>query len=342
VKKTALVTGASGFLGSHLCNELVKRGYYVRAFVRSARKSILLKQLGLELFHVDLVTENLPEHAFQGVDVVFHLAAVYRTEGHKEKYFFDVNVRGTEKVLKAARDAGVSHFVHCSTVGVLGEIKGGLATESSPYNPADFYQVSKMEGEKLALQFSKENGLPLVVIRPSAIYGPGDYRLLKLFRAIDRGVFWMVGSGENYYHLIFVKDLVDGMILASEHDKAVGEVFIMAGNEPVQVKELVKALSEVLGRSVPKRSVPILPVMLVAKMTRAICLPLKIEPPIYPRRLGFFTKSRAFDITKARTVLGFSPKVDDRSGLAITAEWYWSMNLLRNYLGGRVVEAGET
>lgn len=326
--KTAFVTGASGFTGSHLCRELVRRGYTVRALVRSTSKLEALKGAGAQLVYGDLACEDLPAGLLKDVDYVYHVAAVYRKEGIPRQRFFDVNAGGTERLLKAALEEGVSRFVHCSTVGVLGDVKNGPASESAPYNPGDAYQASKAEGEGLALSYWKDYGLPVTVVRPGAIYGPGDLRFLKLFRSIERGLFWMIGQGENYYHLVYIDDLVEGMIMAGECRQAVGEVFILAGEGPVKVKDLVRMIADALGRPLPRRRVPVRPVMLAAVVLPKICAPLKVEPPLYPRRLDFFIKNRAFDTSKARRLLGFSPKVDLRAGLALTAEWYRRNNYL--------------
>jgi nucleoside-diphosphate-sugar epimerase len=327
-KQLALVTGATGFTGSHLTRRLVGAGINVRVLVRPSSDLMLLNGLKVETIFCDLATEMIPPIAMEGVDTVYHIAAAYRRESLPRQYFFDVNSNGTERMLKAALHAGVTRFVHCSTVGVLGEIKNPPATETSSYCPADVYQESKMEGERKALEYIKEHDLPGVIIRPGAIYGPGDTRLLKLFRAIDRGYFWMIGNGENFYHLVYIDDLIDGFILAGEQKEIEGEIFIIAGNTPIKVKELVRLIAEILERPVSQRRVPISPVKLAAIIAERTFRPLGIEPPLYTRRLDFFVKTRAFDISKARKILGYSPKIDLRTGLTRTIEWYRHNNLL--------------
>lgn len=326
--KTAFVTGASGFTGSHLCRRLVERGDQVRALVRRNSKTAALNGLDVQVVYGDLADGSLPADALRGVEVVYHVAAAYRTERVPDRYFFDVNADGTSLLLNAARHADVGRFVHFSTAGVLGDIKTPPATETAPYNPHDVYQESKLQGELRALATFREGALDGVVVRPTGIYGPGDTRFLKLFRAIDKGVFWMIGRCNPLFHLIYIDDLVDGAILASEREEAIKEVFILGGEEYVTIRQLAEAIAEVLGRSVSHRHVPIWPVMLAARACQRLCRPLGIEPPIYPRRLDFFTVNRAFDITKAKRVLGFQPKVDLKTGLARTADWYRQRNYL--------------
>lgn len=322
MSKQVFVTGASGFTGSHLCKKLVAKGHAVKALVRSTSKTDNLKQMGVEPVLGDLSNLNAMNGVLAGVDVVYHIAAAYRQEGISKEQFYKVNVDGTRAMLEAAKAANVRRFVHCSTVGVQGEIENPPAKESDPYKPGDHYQESKTEGEKLALAYFKENVLEGVVVRPVGIYGPGDTRFLKLFKFINNGKFRMIGSGEVLYHLTFVEDLVEGIILAGEKPEAVGQVYAIGGEEYVTLKELVALIAEVLDKPAPTRSMPLKPVYWASAVCEAVCRPLGIEPPLYRRRLDFFTKDRAFDISKAKQDLGYAPKVPLKEGLAVTANWY--------------------
>jgi nucleoside-diphosphate-sugar epimerase len=329
--RTVFVTGASGFTGSYLCKHLVERGDRVRALVRSTSKLDLLKNVGVELVYGDLVngaTREALATKLKGVEVIYHVAAAYRTEGVPRKYFWEMNVEGTHKLLDAAVLANVNRFVHCSTVGVQGEIKNPPATEETPFSPGDVYQQSKMEGELLARRFFQEHHFPGTVIRPVGIYGPGDTRFLKLFKFIYNGKFRMLGSGRVLYHLTYVEDLVHGIVLAGEKTEAVGEVFTIGGKEYLPLSELVARIAKILNVAVPRGRLPVWPVWLAGLLCEMACHPFGIEPPIYRRRVDFFIKDRAFDISKARRLLGYEPQVDLDTGLRRTAEWYLAQGLL--------------
>ena len=328
--KTVLVTGANGFTGSYLCKGLLERGDRVRALVRRSSDVSLLHKLEVEYVHADLANGDLTtlRAAMRGVDIVYHVAAAYRKEGVPPDYFRKVNVEGTHNVLDAAARAEVGRFVHCSTVGVQGEIKHPPATEESPYSPGDVYQDSKLEGEKLARDFFRENNLPGTVVRPVGIYGPGDMRFLKLFKFVNNGKFRMLGNGQVLYHLTFVEDLVSGIILAGDLEQSIGEVFTIGGSEFTTLQELVRRLAVVLKVPVPQKRFPVWPVYYAGWMCELLCRPLGIEPPLYRRRVDFFIKDRAFDISKARRMLGYQPKVDLDNGLKITADWYRAQGLL--------------
>jgi len=284
--------------------------------------------LGIEIVFGDLLKKDTLPAAVEGIDTVYHIAAVFREQNVPHQYFFDVNVGGTKNLLEAARDASVRRFVHCSTVGVQGEIKNPPAKETDPYGPGDYYQQSKVEGEKLALKFFKENSMEGVVFRPVGIYGPGDTRFLKIFKFVNGGQFRMIGNGKVLYHLTFVKDLAAGIILCGEKPEAVGEIFTIGGNEYVPLTELIQLIAAALEVPVPRKRVLLWPVYLGAVICETLCYPLRIKPPLYRRRLDFFTKDRAFDISKAKRLLGYEPKVDLKTGLKITADWYRQNNLL--------------
>jgi len=328
MNKKVLVTGATGFTGSHLAEELISQGYQVRALARPKKDTRNLEKMGIEIAPGNLTEKDSLAAAVAGIDTVYHIAAVYREQNVPHQYFFDVNVGGTKNLLEAARDARVRRFVHCSTVGVQGEIKNPPAKETAPYGPGDYYQQSKLEGEKLALEFFKQNPIEGVVFRPVGIYGPGDTRFLKIFKFVNSGSFRMIGRGNVLYHMTFVKDLARGIILCGERKEAVGEIFTLGGNEYVPLSKLIQLTAEALGVPVPTKKMPLWPVWTASVICEALCYPLRISPPLYRRRLDFFVKDRAFDISKAKKMLGYNPQVDLATGLKITGDWYKANKLL--------------
>lgn len=328
MNRRAFVTGASGFTGRHLCRMLIDKGYTVSALVRKSSDTSSLTALGVKTVVADLSDAFSLNGSLNQTDVVFHVAAAYRQEGISREQFWKVNVDGTRFLLEQARENGIKRFVHCSTVGVQGEILNPPAKESDPYNPGDHYQESKMEGEKVALGFFEKYQMPGVIVRPVGIYGPGDTRFLKLFKFINNGKFRMIGSGDVLYHLTYVEDLVTGMILAGEKSAAVGRIYTIGGNEFLTLKELVALIADVLEKPVPSRRLPLKPVYMVAALCEAVCRPLGIEPPLYRRRLDFFTKDRAFSIEKAKNELGYRAQVSLREGLARTAKWYKEQGMI--------------
>ncbi|MCW8848400.1 MAG: NAD-dependent epimerase/dehydratase family protein [Melioribacteraceae bacterium] len=324
----ALVTGANGFTGSYMVRNLLKNGYTVKGLVRKTSNLDLIKDLDIELVYADLAKDEITEEIMDGIDVVYNVGAAFRIEGVPDSYFWDVNVKGTKKLLEAAKKAGIKKFIHCSTVGVQGDIKNPPAKEAHPNNPGDYYQKSKLEGEQLALEFFKKEGLKGTVVRPVGIYGPGDTRFLKIFKFINNGKFRMIGDGNVLYHLTFVEDLVEGFRLAGEKEEANNEVFTIGGNGYLTLRELVDKISKILDKPTSKKSIPVWPVWIAGALCELVCKPFGISPPIYRRRIDFFIKDRAFDITKAKTMLGYNPTTTLEEGLAKTAAWYKEKNLI--------------
>jgi dihydroflavonol-4-reductase len=316
------LTGASGYTGGHLLRRLLRDGKRVAALVRAQSVTAWLRESGAELVEGDLRDEAALARLVADAETVIHVAAVYRTAGHPDSYYREVNLDGTLRLLEAAHRSGVSRFVHTSTVGVHGDVAEGEDDETSPFRPGDIYQETKAEAERLALAFHRERGLPVSVVRPGAIYGPGERRLLKLFRAIARGRYAIVGSGRPRYHLVYIDDLVDGFLLAAERPEAVGEAFILAGPRHVSQRELAEIIARQTGGRVLPFRIPAGPIQWAGDLCQAVCVPLGLEPPLHRRRVDFWTKSRAFSIAKARRLLGYAPKVDVEEGVARTAAWY--------------------
>ncbi len=290
--------------------------------MRAGSETPALAATGARLVRGDLADSAALRQLVDGADAVLHVAAVYRTAGHPDVYYREVNVRGTERLLEAAAAAGVGRFVHTSTVGVHGHVERPPADETAPLAPGDIYQATKAEAETLALDFHRKRGLPVVVVRPGAIYGPGETRLLKLFRAIARGRYAVVGSGRAFYHPVYIDDLVAGFLLALERREAVGEALIVAGPRYVSQDELAALVARATGGHVWPFHVPAWPLQAVGALCEAACVPLGLEPPLHRRRVDFWTKSRAFTIAKARRLLGYEPRVDLEEGLARTAAAY--------------------
>ena len=322
----ALVTGGTGFTGGQLCKRLVEQGHQVRTIARKPETAAHLKRMGVEVIPGDIQDLATALNATAEVEQVYHLAAVFRKEGVPRRTFWDVNVTGTENLLKASLSNDVAKFIHCSTVGVHGAIERPPATEGTPYHPGDHYQESKTEAEKIAIRYMQR--IPMTVVRPAGIYGPGDLRFLKLFKAIHHRRFWMIGNGDVFYHLTYIDDLVDGILLCGSRSEALGRVYIIAGNEYVTLNTLVGLISETLSVNPPKRHIPFWPVYTLGFACELICKPLGINPPLYRRRVDFFRKHRAFDISKASKELGFEPKTDLKTGISLTAEWYRQQGLL--------------
>jgi dihydroflavonol-4-reductase len=316
-----LVTGATGFTGGHLARFLAGTGDRVRVLVRPEKRALVDTRI-FDIVEGDLRDLDAVKRAAEGVDLVYHIAAIYRQAGLRAAEYRAVNAAAAGSVIEAARAGGARRVVHCSTVGVHGDVEHPPANEDAPLRPGDVYQATKLEGERIARETAAKTGLEVVIARPTGIYGPGDRRLLKLFRGVARRRFVTLGDGRIYYHLTYVDDLAAGFRLCGTVAAAAGRTYILAGGEVTTLNELVSLIAEEASVPPPRLHLPVWPFWAAGALCEALCTPLGLEPPIYRRRVDFFTKSRAFDITRARQELGYSPAVGLREGIRRTLEWY--------------------
>ena len=325
-----LITGGTGFIGSRLALRYLEGGHQVHVLgqVNTAAESTnrdSLEAAGAVVVLGSITDSTLLEDVVSGAQLVFHLAAAQHEMNVPDERFDGVNVDGTRKVLEASSRAGVKRFVHGSTIGVYGPAEG-VVDEATPCRPDNIYGRTKLEGELVALGY--RDRLPVTVIRIPEVYGPGDRRLLKLFRAIERGHFFVVGHGENMHHPAYVDDVVDGLSLAAANPSAVGEILGLAGPKPVSTNEMVRDISLALERPRPRLRAPMAPFAAMAVILELTLRPLGVQPPLHRRRLDFFRKSFVISADKARRLIGFSPQVGFAEGARLTALWYQEMGFL--------------
>jgi dihydroflavonol-4-reductase len=319
-----LVTGASGYTGTVLVKKLVAQGASVRAIARKSSNLTPFEGLSVEWIRGDVFDPATIAQAIQGIEYVIHVAAAYREAKITDETYHKVHIESTKLLAQGLLKApSFKRFVHVSTVGVHGHIDEPPADETYRFSPGDVYQRTKAEAEIWIRDFASANHFPISVVRPAAIYGPGDKRLLKVFKMASKPIFPLFGRGQGLYHLIHVDDLTDIFILAALHPAAAGEVFIAGNAAPSRLQDIARTIADEIENS-KMRFVrfPAWPLFLAADMCEAICKPFGIEPPIYRRRVAFFTKDRAFNTGKLKNLLGYSNRIGVEEGLRSTAQWY--------------------
>jgi len=307
---------------------LHKRGHGVVALVRSPEKVQALADAGIRTKVCDVTDPDSLRSAFRGVDGVFHLAALFNCPEASMDDYRSVNVGGTRNVLEAALACNVKRVVHCSTVGVAVSNGNPPFCEATPYSPPswDKYETTKCEAEQLALDFERRTRLPVVVIRPAQVYGPGDRGKVKFYRMVKKGM--IVNPGGTRKHLIFIDDLCRAFELAMEKDGITGEIFIIAGDKPIALVDLVAIVARALGVPRPKVILPALAMTGLCIVTEAICNLIKIRPLLFRRSMDFFTRSVEMNGQKAKRSLGFQNHVDVEAGVARTLGWYKESGLI--------------
>lgn len=325
-----LVTGGSGFTGRHLVTRLVDEGHRVTVLdVEGSPAARDLERRGARLVLGSVTDAEVAERAVEDQELVYHLASAFRDIYAPDEVYWAVDVEGTRLLLEAAGRAGVRRVVHVSTQGVHGSLAETPGDEDSPIAPRDYYCYAKYRGEQVCQEFI-ERGADVVIVRPTSIYGPGDvHGWLKLFRMVQKGRFLMIGSGRTLNHPVFVENVVDCLQRAAAVPEAKGRTYLAGDAEAVTLEELVRLIAHVLGVRLRIVRFPSYRLAwLGAAAVEVACKPLGISPPIFRRRLSWFRTNRAFRIDRARQELRYAPRVDLRTGLARTAEWYREQGLL--------------
>jgi len=315
----AVVTGANGFMGLHLVRAQLASGARVRAVDRQRDRLDALKaDPALEVFQADITDLEAMKTIVSGADVVFHLASAHLAVSLGEEAYWRVNRDGARDLFRLCAAAGVGRFVHCSTVGVYGEITAPPADETTPCHPDLIYEKSKLAGEQAVQAEAQRVGLPLVVIRPVWVYGPGCPRTEKLFRSLRRGTFAYIGSGRSLRHCIHIDDFTQACALCAVRPEAVGEVFIIGDAGAITLRELLDNMAAAAGCRPPWLHVPLALVRPLFAAVEWLFQRLKREPPVSTRTLKFFTNNTAFSIAKARKRLGFEPRFGIAEGMRRT------------------------
>lgn len=317
------VTGATGFIGAHFVERALGAGHSLTGLYRSDgprhRACIAhLRDRGAHLQRGDILDVGSFADAMNGADCVCHFAAAFREPGADEVLFSRSNIAGTANVARAAAVRRVRRFVLCSTAGIYGQRVDGVIDESRPAQPWNSYERSKLAAEAEARSAAASSAMEYVILRPSAVYGPRDERLLKLFRSVAKGRFPLFGRGEGRRHMIYVSDLAEAFLRACTAPSAANQELIVAGPKAVPLRSMLETLAQAANRNAFGPQLPLKPMLALAAVVEDVCLMLKVKPPIYRRRMDFYLNDAAFDSRRAQKTLGWRPEVDLAEGLAAT------------------------
>lgn len=341
MKLKVLVTGAAGFIGSHLVDSLLEDGISVRSLVKPRSDTSNLAESPSEIIFGDIKDPSSLLPAMEGVHTVYHLAAISRFDANvPTTEYYATNVEGTRNVLEAAKQAGVRRVLYTATIEAVGTSKDGAPlTEETPQSPRNIYGKTKLEAEKLVLDYHRQCGMDTVVVRPPMIYGPRELILCqRLFRIIQHGFYPLIGSGHALTEFCFVKNQVHGIRLAAENGKP-GHVFFISDDRSYTIEEIVNAIASEFGVSVIKPHIPV-PLALVMGLTFEILskilrfypfvIPQTGRPPFSRKTVEWTSESRLFcDISKAKHELGYRPPYSLEEGIHQTVDWYKKYGYLR-------------
>ncbi len=320
---TILVTGATGFLGTALVTELVKRGEEVRVLARDEQKARQQFGEAVTIITGEIADVKEVERAVEGASVIYHLVGRLYHPSVPTELYRQTHVEGTRILLAACKgQSQLKRIVHCSTTGVHGATGTTPAAEDAPFAPTNPYEATKLEAELLALQAYKEDGLPVSVARPGLVYGPGDLHLLGFFASIKKGLFRVIDGGKALLHPIYIDDMTTAFLLCAEKPEALGRSYNIAGERPVTIRELAEAIARAQGKTLPGGSIPLWLANLASDIFAIMPGMQGERAPLTRSRVAFLTHSRVYDISRARSELGFAPAVDLEEGMKRTAAWY--------------------
>jgi nucleoside-diphosphate-sugar epimerase len=328
-----LITGATGFIGRHLVKALHEKNRAIKCLVRKSSQTSFLEQLDVELVYGDLADKDSLRTALHDTDIVYHAAGeVFALEAEN---YYTVNVSGVKNLLQACSNRSVRKFIHFSSCSATGPnpVRDIPVNEDSPCCPITPYGKSKLEGEKLIKEFSKQYNVPTVIIRPPLVYGPGvsqSSRVLMFLKLIHKGVFRIIGSGNNLVSLCNIDNLIHGLLLAEQEQRAEGEIYFLADARPYTVNEIAETIAKEEGKPLP---IPHMPFWGANMLSIGLSLPSKLfgfTSPLTRNTVKELKNNWFVDIKKAQSQLGYQPIVELKDGVKKTVEWFINEYLVKH------------
>lgn len=318
-----LITGATGFVGNYLIEELSKENHRITCLVRRETKFPNVNNIYSILG--DITNKESVEKAVQGNDIIFHLVGIGNVSALSRKSyekFREVNVEGTRNVLEACKKYEVKKLIYLSSTAAMGLIKKQLVDEQDICNPKTPYQKSKYESEQLIKEYIEKYNLPVTILRPTMIYGPGmkHSQILKIYNLLKKGFFPLVDGGKATIPAVHVKDVVSSILAATKNGRA-GETYIINSDDNKTLKEVVDIIQKKENMKVIKINFPKSFLKIPIFILQNLSLLAGINPPMTLQRLDSFTFNRIFDISKAKRELSWEPKIKFEQGLEETIEW---------------------
>jgi nucleoside-diphosphate-sugar epimerase len=318
-----LVTGATGFLASHLVPALQQRDHAVRALVLPSEEATWLRERGVAVYSGDVREPETLTEPVRNADAVIHMAALMATWAPMEVHRA-VHVTGTENVCRAALAAGVGRLVHLSSAITYTPGRGVPIEEDFPQEPLhEPHAVTKAEGDKLVQRMIAGDGLPAVIVRPEAMFGPNDrINFRRLADRLRAGKGIIIGSGRNAVPFVYVDDVVQGLLLALEHPNALGRAYNITNDQWMTEEEFLRAIADEVGGKAPRIRVPYRALYGAAALAEWIATATKREPLVTRHGVQMFGSHNPLSIDRARRELGYEPQVALRDGIRLAGHWY--------------------
>lgn len=313
-----LVTGTTGFIGSHITEALVNKGHEVIGVSRniSDQKISNLRYAKLDAVNKDELISKLNDSK---IDAIVNCIGILGKFGLSDSTYFEINVQATKNLLEFARLKKVEHFIHLSSCGVVGPIEQSKcpADENYPPSPSNIYEKTKLLAEEVV----KTSGVNYTILRPEFVYGPDDMHLLGFFKSINSGFFILIDGGESYLHPTYIDDVTFSVMQVLSNPHSYKKVFNICGERYVQVKTLIKIVSDSLNKEIKMVNVPSYILLPLARAMGFLNI-FRINPPLTVSRVKFFSENRAFSYGNAKNLINYRPTVMLEEGIERTVRWY--------------------
>ena len=327
-----MITGITGFIGTHLAHTLLKnKNYELVGTFRDKQKALMYEKQGIEMRKADLLKPDSLKDITKDVDIVVHLAGLMRFHDPWDS-LYNHNVKATQIIAADALQHDVQHFIYSSSTEAIGSVTSIPADETSPCNPSYEYGKSKQIAEQWLKEKQQTDNLPLTILRPTGVYGPGDvYVTLSTVRAIaHRKLPVLPGKGDSYIHFTYVEDVAQGFQRTIEQSKqSLGETFILASDDYITYKEMFTIIANLLGVPPPTRSIPLSLAKIYLSFIQWNNKKKGIDDFVmHTSLIDTMKTNRAYANAKAKNILGFAPQYSFKNGMKKTLEWYKEKNLL--------------
>ena len=329
-----LVTGATGFIGSHLVERLIRDGFDVRALVRKRDNETredtfeLLKKLNVEIFEGDLLDKESLKEIGKEIDIVFHLAAIARPMAIPDELYFKVNEEGTKNLLEVCKNSNLKKIIIMSSVSAVGHSINGVAVaEDTECKPVDVYGFSKLAQEKVVFESIENQKLPIVLLRPPMVFGPRDFEMLRLFKAVNNG-FFPVKSNNKCFEFLYVENLVQACLLALDNGKT-GEIYHITNGEHYSINDIVSSMEKSFGKKILQPNFPRFIFNIFGGFVESLGKIFRFHPPFKHDTIDWMTKKIWYsDFRKSKKELNYIPTFTLNEGINKTINYYKTIKCL--------------
>ena len=338
-KANILITGATGLIGSHLAERLIAQGEQIRILVMKNPLQKIehqtlgeLKKYNIEIIYGDLRDKDSLKPALEGINTIFHCAAISRPMNIPKKMYYDINTLGTKNLLETCLGQNINRYIHISAISVLGVSPDGHPLKENEYQPEKFlddYDLSKKQAEKIVLDFYKRYKLPVIILRPPMVYGPRCMARLIMFTHVKNRILPLFRNGKGHMEFCYIDNLIDAILLATSSPKALGQIYNLSDEKAYPMSTVIGTIAKELGVGLCPISGLVIPAKILGYLMAVAGKIFRFYHPFSPQVVDWMSYNRCvYDISKAKKELGYYSRVSLREGIKESVKWYRDKGLI--------------